>query len=69
MTYHTFADVPNVYVKDIIFLVILDTCRNRLNGSQIADQTADSYSDALDPMTRPAVSVLRKATSRSKGFW
>jgi len=36
MTYHTCADVPNVYVKDIIFLVILDTCRNRPNGSQIA---------------------------------
>ena len=69
MTYHTCADVPNVYVKDIIFLVILDTCRNRPNGSQIADQTADCYSDALDHKTRHAVSVLCTATSRSKEAW
>ena len=58
-----------MYVKDIIFLVILDTCRNRLNKSQIADQIADSYSDTLDPKNRPNVSVLITATSRSKEAW
>jgi len=54
-----------VFVKDTLFLVILDTCRNRLNGSEIAD----SYSDTLDPKSRPAVSVLCTATSRSKKAW
>ena len=69
MTVHTCADVPNVYVKDIIFLIILDTCRNRLNGSQIANQTDYNYSGALDPKTRPFVSVLCTATLRTKEAW
>jgi len=69
LNYHTSVGELNVHVKDIIFLVILDTCRNCLGGKQIVNQIADSYSEALDPKIRPAVSVLCMATSRSKEAW
>ena len=51
-----------VRVDDIVFLVILDTCRSRLGGVRVEE----SYSAELDPKSPPNVWALCAATSRHR---
>ena len=61
-TVATCAGTAGIKIKDIVFLVILDTCRVRLGG----DQLEESYSGELDPKNPPNVWALCAATSRLK---
>jgi len=56
------AITTGIRVEDIVFLVILDTCRSRLGGVQVEE----SYSAELDPKSPPNVWALCAATSRHK---
>jgi hypothetical protein len=56
------AITTGIKVEDIVFLVILDTCRSRLGGVKVEE----SYSAELDPKSPPNVWALCAATSRHK---
>ena len=58
----TCAGKRGIKIEDIVFLVILETCRVRLGG----DQLEESYSAELDPKNPPNVWALCAATSRHK---
>jgi hypothetical protein len=56
------AVTTRIRVEDIVFLVVLDTCRSRLGGVQVEE----SYSAELDPKSPQNVWALCTATSRHK---